>query len=363
MKIFEIIPQMTSGGAERFVLDLCNELSKSHDVYLIVFFTPSSKAFYVEELNTNVKLISLDKKKGFSFRIFLLLYKLINEHSPDIIHTHIEAISYIFPYPLIFCKAQFYHTLHSDAYFEASSRSRRLLRKILFSLKLVKPITISNGSHKSFCELYGMNTPVIPNGRRFPEKICPSIDAVEEMRKIRRLGGRVVICPARFCSVKRHELTARVAKKLHDEGIKFQMVFMGAISETEIVDRINETSATNVHIIGEKCNPLDYMALSDAYCLFSECEGLPISLIEAISIPLIPICTPVGGIPEIITPEVGFLSEDITEDSCFNALKEYLLTPDAHLSKYKQHARNTSSKFNIEQCAKFYEILFLNTRV
>ena len=36
MKILEIIPQLSSGGGERFVVDLCNELSKEHDVTLMV---------------------------------------------------------------------------------------------------------------------------------------------------------------------------------------------------------------------------------------------------------------------------------------------------------------------------------------
>ena len=37
MKILEIIPQLSSGGGERFVVDLCNELSKEHDVTLMVY--------------------------------------------------------------------------------------------------------------------------------------------------------------------------------------------------------------------------------------------------------------------------------------------------------------------------------------
>ena len=38
MKILEIIPQLSSGGAERFVVDLCNHLVKSNDVVLITYY-------------------------------------------------------------------------------------------------------------------------------------------------------------------------------------------------------------------------------------------------------------------------------------------------------------------------------------
>ena len=50
MRIVEIIPQLSSGGAERFVVDLCNELSKRHEVSLIVFYDIIEHGFYVNEL-------------------------------------------------------------------------------------------------------------------------------------------------------------------------------------------------------------------------------------------------------------------------------------------------------------------------
>ena len=46
------------------------------------------------------------------------------------------------------------------------------------------------------------------------------------------------------------------------------------------------------------------MYLSDAFCLTSVYEGLPISLLEAISCGCVPVCTPVGGITEVVHHEV-----------------------------------------------------------
>ena len=49
MKILEIIPQLSSGGGERFVVDLCNELSKEHDVTLMVLHSLDKVDFYLKE--------------------------------------------------------------------------------------------------------------------------------------------------------------------------------------------------------------------------------------------------------------------------------------------------------------------------
>ena len=56
MKILQVIPHLGSGGAERFVVDLSNELSKQgHEVVLLTFYDLEGKyGFYkndIKELN------------------------------------------------------------------------------------------------------------------------------------------------------------------------------------------------------------------------------------------------------------------------------------------------------------------------
>ena len=56
--------------------------------------------------------------------------------------------------------------------------------------------------------------------------------------------------------------------------------------------------------------------MGDAYALCSSYEGMPISLIEAIGVGCIPVCTPVGGIVDVVhNGENGFLSDGIGEES------------------------------------------------
>ena len=65
MKIFEIIPQLSSGGAERFVVDLCNELSKGHEVTLLVLFPLNKTSFYLSQVSDKVRIETMNKKAGF----------------------------------------------------------------------------------------------------------------------------------------------------------------------------------------------------------------------------------------------------------------------------------------------------------
>ena len=95
MKILEVIPNINKGGAERFVVDLSNELSQTNEVILILLFSPSSCDNYYDEVNQNVRIITLDKKRGFDLTLLFRLYRLIKQEKPDVIHTHIRAFSYI----------------------------------------------------------------------------------------------------------------------------------------------------------------------------------------------------------------------------------------------------------------------------
>ena len=60
MKILEIIPQLATGGAERLVVDLCYELSKTQEVFLLVFYDPRENDHYAKEISENVYFITLN---------------------------------------------------------------------------------------------------------------------------------------------------------------------------------------------------------------------------------------------------------------------------------------------------------------
>ena len=92
MKIFEIIPQLEQGGAERFVVDLCNELVKRHDVTLVVLHNLGKYGLFARDVDKRVRIICLDKRLGFDWRLMFKLRKLIKKEEPDIVHTHLRSI-------------------------------------------------------------------------------------------------------------------------------------------------------------------------------------------------------------------------------------------------------------------------------
>jgi len=152
MKILHIIPSLSRGGAERFVVNLCNILCVREEVFLISLFSNDDDS-YLPDLSSKVHYSTLGKKKGVDVSVFLKLSKLLREIQPDVVNTHLNALEYIFPFALR-KKYHFFHTVHNEAPIEAGSSLRLALRKRLFSRRFVCPITISRNSQQSFVETY-----------------------------------------------------------------------------------------------------------------------------------------------------------------------------------------------------------------
>ena len=88
MKILHIIYSLSSGGAERFLVDLANELSQREDcdVRLLILKTDQDErnVFYKNELCIRVHLESLGIRK-MSVSLFFKLYHFIKKETPDIV--------------------------------------------------------------------------------------------------------------------------------------------------------------------------------------------------------------------------------------------------------------------------------------
>lgn len=360
MKIVEIISQLNSGGAERFTVDLCNELSKEHDVTLIVLYSLEMHGFYASEVSKRVNLVSLNMTKKSDIGIYFRVRSQIKKIKPDIVHTHLNALPCTM-LPILFSrKIGYFHTVHNDARKEAKDAISAAIRRLCFKRKLVTPITISKESQRSFVDYYGLDAPMIFNGRDIPMDLDVSQAVKEEFKQYRKTKDtKVLVCLARIMHVKRQPMLVKIADRLNKEGYNFTLLLIGNKRNEEMVAEIESYNCKNVYLLGEKHNPLEYLAMTDAYCLCSSYEGMPISLIEAMGVGAIPVCTPVGGIVDVICNGInGFISKDIEQESYYETLKTFLTLSAEDLVKVSFQTKMSYTPFSMKECASKYVELF-----
>ena len=102
---------------------------------------------------------------------------------------------------------------------------------------------------------------------------------------------------------------------------------------------------------------VDLLNLMDAFILPSYVEGLPISLLESLSYGKPVITTPVGGIPEVVNDENGFLFEPGDKNALSEILNMIIANPS--ILKLKTESAKESVRSNFpDSVAKVLEITY-----
>ena len=359
MKIVQFIPGLDSGGAERFVVDLSNSLANNHKVYLFTLLNINEHGFYKSDLCENVEIISLNKKLGVNllliFKIFLKLRKI----KPDVVHTHLSTIFYLFLSYFLLKKSIFFHTIHSDASKEAKSKFGYFIKLFLFKSKLVSPITISNESSRGFESFYGLDSYKINNGRNVDlNKKYINNALFEDFKKTP--STKILLNVGRIDHPKNQIMLANAFNVLINKGYDISLLIIGSNQKQEIAIKIKSIN-NNIHLLGQVSNPLDYIANADVFCLSSLYEGMPISLIECFGVGVIPVCTPVGGIKDMIVDgKNGFLSQDIGLESYVIALEKYLGLSEDEINKIKSNSKKEYQNYSMETCTNKHELVYQN---
>ncbi|OPY20511.1 MAG: Trehalose synthase [Methanobacterium sp. PtaU1.Bin097] len=76
---------------------------------------------------------------------------------------------------------------------------------------------------------------------------------------------------------------------------------------TELQEKVEKDGIEDVHFTGARRDIEKIMPAGDVFVLPSTSEGFPITLLEAFASGLPAVATSVGGIKELVTPDVGFL--------------------------------------------------------
>lgn len=362
MKILQILPDLYVGGAQSFTVSLCNELAKNHDVTLCVLFPVDENTFMLPRLSPSVKLISLNKKVGLDFGIFFKIFKIVQKGDYDVVHTHLRALFYT-SLTLILLRPKLFHTVHNMADKETGKMQRKIYN-LLFNYCSATPVGISAKVLKSVQAEYGSHfTQSIDNGIT-PPKCSADIDNVKnEVNSYKKdADTKIFVTIGRIEEQKNHLMMVKVFNKLQEEGKNFTLLLIGEdpYPEKPILSQLKSIASPNIHFLGAKNNVADYLSCADVFCLSSLYEGLPITLLEAMAMGVIPVCTPAGGIVDVIRHgENGFLSSDISENSYYQCLKEFFTLDATRLRSISEETvREFDQHYNISTTAEKYVDLY-----
>ena len=147
-----------------------------------------------------------------------------------------------------------------------------------------------------------------------------------------------LICVGRLCEQKGQLLLLEAAKNLHDLGVNFELILAGdGEMRAEIESLIIQYRLQNkVKITGwiSSDEVRNHILSSQVLVLPSFAEGLPVVIMEAMSLRRPVISTYIAGIPELLIPgENGWLCAAGDVEALTKAMRDALLTSVEALQK------------------------------
>ena len=295
--------------------------------------------------------------------MFTEINKTLNQIHPDVVHTHLHSGYYCFyAYRRLKYPFKKIHTLHNLAKEDAPLHGRKLF-KYFFKRNIIHPVAISEEVFKSAVDEYGPCVKTLINNGSDEIKPSPAFD--ETITKINAFkknhDTKIFLNIARISRQKNQQLLFDCMRMLDQQQTNVVTLILGDYvpENKKIFDELMANKPANVHFLGKVTNVADYLLCADAFALTSLYEGLPISLLEALSAGVIPVCTPVGGIKNIVTKEIGFLSDDISTVGYLNAIQAYLQCEPQRLAQMKANGKELYQKeFSMQSCAAKYNELY-----
>lgn len=354
MKILQICRSLGVGGIETVVWGLANELAKTNEVTVCTIRQPVATDWIYHHLDPSVKKETLGKQESTSpVKVVFQLYKYIKKGDFDVIHIHCFFYFYALAILLLHRRKKFFYTVHSDAEKENLPWDLRLFafKRFCFRKKWVYSITISPAGKESFTKLYNCDSKLIMNGIARPD-IAP-----EDLSLPFRITPltKVFVNPGRICPQKNQRMLCEVFDRLIKENKDVVLVIAGPNHDVASYNSIKPYLSDRIIYVDEHHDIPSLLHYSDGMCLSSAWEGMPIVIIEALAVGCPCICTPVGGVVNMIeSGQNGYLSKSVSEEDYYDAMRHYLSLSQEDVVLMRQKAIESFAKYDIKNMVSNY---------
>ncbi|MEM1272027.1 MAG: glycosyltransferase [Bacteroidota bacterium] len=364
LRVLQIVTNFGYGGAERVAMHLLlNSDPERFESAALSLYPPVGSDIEEELSAAGIPKWYCDKEVGPDWKLFGRIRAVLDEFQPDIVHTHLAGLRYA-AWPMWRARVPAaVHTLHNVATQEAFPIVR-FVQKIAFRWR-VRPVAIAERVRESFKETYRWSNPIelIPNGVPLATYRTPGLERSAWRSQIGIPAGAIVFaCIARLQPQKNHALLIDAFAEVAREHTDAFLLLVG--SESTLGPQLKEQAAgTNasdrILFAGTRSDIPDVLNASDAFVLASDWEGNPLTVMEAMAAGLPPICTAVGGVPELIEDgRTGYLVPPGNRAELAGAMAR-VVDADVRATLGNAASRHAEDAFSDVAMTRRYEALYL----
>lgn len=322
-----VLHSLDVGGAEVLAARLGRRLSEH---YRVVFFCLDRVGDLGKELRRDGFSVHLvTRRASLDWQCALRLSALMRREKVDLIHAHQYApFLYGLLARLVYRRPAIIFHEHGRAFPDYPRRKRILANRLLLQAR-DRMIGVGEAVRQALIHNEGLpadRVDVIYNGIDLTPQRFNEIDRTVVRRQLDLAPDNFMILQvARLDAIKDHATALRTLEHLLGKHPKAVLVIAGEGPEKQrIEDWIAQYQLqSSVRLLGLRRDVPLLLAAADVFLLTSVSEGIPLTVIEAMAAGLPVVATDVGGLAEVVQPDVTGLLAPSGDDQ---RLAEHLHT-------------------------------------
>ena len=364
--ICQVVHNLHIGGAELLLTELSRALRSR---YRFVFACLDGAGPLAEQLRDEGHVVEvLNRQPGVDWRCGRRLARFLREQNVAAVHAH-QYTPFFYTLlarglggrpPVIFTE---HGRLHPD-----HPRLKRIVCNRLLRRQHDRVIGVGEAMRQALIANEGIpasSVEVLFNGVRLQPFRAAVEDSELRSQTRRELGFSeadcVVVQVARLNALKDHATAARAIARASQQDARIRWLVVGDGEErTSLEVLLREQQLEGVtRLVGTRRDVPRLLAAADVCLLSSISEGLPLTLIEAMAARLPVVATDVGGVAEVVVPEITGLLAAAGDDA---TLAQHLLRLSADRGLAARLGRTGAARaehlFSFERMEAGYAAVF-----
>lgn len=361
--VLHIIKSLGRGGAEILLPETLRHHDQQRFRFHYIYFLPWKDQVVPEIRQAGGTVVCMQANNNLQIlRKVRQIAAYVKQHNIQAIHCHLpwagivgRLAGLLTGIPVIYTEHNKWERYHTLTYFA---------NKFSFS-RQQQVIAVSDEVAQSIRKHYGKNRPdvkVVLNGID-TGRFSPTVPLERNIRKELGISANATVIGITcvFRAQKRLTIWLEIAAQLHSmyPGLIFMVVGDGVLKK-EIHEKAKALSLNAcVHFTGLQTDTRPYLKAMDIFMMSSEFEGLPIALLEAMSMGCMPACTSAGGIPEVIQDSKNGLLVPVDHPLQLVDRIAYHLSQPESIARMKRSARETVvSAFDMKKMVRTLEKIY-----
>ena len=339
MKVLHVIKGIGRGGAERLLVSNIRRHAAKFS-FEVVYFLPHKDHLRadLERLGCRVTVLPATGFLGMLLRLPQLI-RLLRDHRIDLMHAHLPMsgilaalASRLTGIPVVYSEHNLFSRYHPLTRWLSAITCRQRAMTIAVSQAVAGQLP------------KGIPSCVIENGVDVDEFDPKRYDGGQIRQQLGLPSRKTIVgCVAIFTRQKRLERWLEICRRAHrsDPDLYFVLIGDGPLRpELEAAGK-DLFDAGVLRFPGRVENPEQWLACMDVFLMSSDYEGLPVALLEAMSLELPVVVTRVGGNASVIVQDQnGFFYEPERLEEAVERVMSLVRDPGLR-HRIGQHARQT----------------------